>query len=369
MVRHCLDASRRFLEDSVLKDDSDVVVRSPDDHASEIGGTLNLIVLSISNGIMSYKSAKSTIAVYKLVVMDGDNGVFKAHLNTSLSKGLRNWTLKPGCTVFVKTWNWIWCDQPQDLNAPSISRGILLIHDFAWRAPPSAPDRTPMAHPALVLGDESTFTPVHHSVVEHVEENSYVAWMMEIINENDHKVMVLMTNEDLRAGLFIPQKEDRVTCLANRMVRGKSGTCDYLDVYLSSSEDEENARQCKCSKFGLAECIRKQCPMDVADGRREATFEDAISRVEDSDRLSDSFDHLPPSKKRWCMCWWHSVNVFQVRGGSNRKQLPACFVDMVRDKHPNDKGEFFTGHKHDENCHVMISNKRARHLEDLSNNA
>jgi len=100
---------------------------------------------------------------------------------------------------------------------------------------------------------------------------------------------------------------------------------------------------------------------------RVNVFEDAVTQFDDNDRIADSFDELPPSKKRWCMCWWYSLNVFQVRGYCNQKRLPDCFVEMIRKQYPNKKGDFFTGYKRSEKDHVEGAKKRVKHLANLSN--
>lgn len=85
-VTHHLDASQRFLEDSVLKEDEDVIMRSADIlHGDEIGGHLYLTVIHHLESMGTYKSANSTTTVHKLTLMDGSHGVVKAQLNISLS--------------------------------------------------------------------------------------------------------------------------------------------------------------------------------------------------------------------------------------------------------------------------------------------
>jgi len=169
--------------------------------------------------------------------------------------------------------------------------------------------------------------------------------MRSMVNENDETVEVLLTNEEIRMGNFISNAPDRQKFLSNQ---------EYLDVYYSTDEEEvENPKKYSCrAAHGFAECVTKQYPIDMAHRERDSVFEDAITRVDDNDRLADSFDKLPPSKQHWCMYWWHCINVFQVKGQNNRQQLPNCFLDMVQVKYPNPKGEFFTGYKRGENAFV-----------------
>jgi len=174
-VHHYYDGLPRFLEESVLKDDHEVVIRSSDVYARPAGGPLKLIVLSHFSSTLSYKAAKTSITLHKFIVMDGSKGVFVVHMNSSLTKGLRDWTLASGCTLICNRWNWIWCKPPIELHAPAICRGVLMVHDYTWRVAPDCSDPNWRMNPALTAGDHILTTDIKSAVLEYVREKQFVA--------------------------------------------------------------------------------------------------------------------------------------------------------------------------------------------------
>jgi len=366
-VAHCLEGSQRFLEDSVTKAEGELSVRSSDIHASEIGGDLHVIVLSHTTSNMQCRTAKSTVTMHKLVVMDGSHGVFKVQLNTSLSRSTRAWAVTPGCTLSVKRWNWIWCDHSADIDCVTIRRGVLLIHNYSWKpAPPTGPLmlRDGAGAPVVVASDETRTKIIDVAVIDYIEEHGCIGWMVHIINENDEQVQVLMSDDDLRDGCFVQHVEAKKKFLAGVTSDKK---CQCFDHHYTSSDDEDDDSKeptnCKCkSCCGVGFCVTLQFPIEKIHVDRQIVFEDAIQRIDEASRLADAFDELPPSKKRWCVCWWCSVNLFQVRGFGNRKKLPDCFVDVICQQHPNDKGEFFTGYKRDEDFYSQEEGSSPRGL-------
>jgi len=66
----------------VLKTDEEVVIGSSVYHSAPVGGHFQLILLHCDNSTATHHAANSTTTVYKLVVMDGSYGIFRAQLNT-----------------------------------------------------------------------------------------------------------------------------------------------------------------------------------------------------------------------------------------------------------------------------------------------
>jgi len=321
---------------------------------------------------MQHRTVKSAVTVHKLVVVDGLHGVFKLKLNTSPSRITRTWDVAPGCTLSVKRWNWIWCDHRADIDCVAIRCGVLLVHDHSWKpAPPVGPLllQDGAGAPAIVASDETRTKTVDVAVIDHTEERGCIGWMVHITNKNDEQVQVLVSDDDLHGGCFIQHIEAKkkfLSCVTS------DKKCQCFDHHCTSSDDKDDDSKeptdCKCkSCCVIGFLVTLQFPMEKIHVDCQIVFEDAIQRVDEASCLADAFDELPPSKKRWCMCWWHSVDLFQVRGLGNRKKLPDCFVNVIPQQCPNDKGELFTGYKCDEDHHVFIHRKRARHLEDLSN--
>jgi len=245
-VTHHLDASSGFLEDSVLKHDHEVMARSADIHATEIGGPITLVVLNHTCSTMNYRSAKSTISVHKFILMDGSGGVFRAQLKTSLSKATRSWAVAYGCSVMVKNWNWIWCNSLTDIPCRAVHRDILLINDYSWNPVPS-PNPCDGASDGLsyLIGDETSTKIMDAAVVDYTEETSFVGWLEHITNENDEVIYILMTQEDIELGLFI----NRVQARKDFVEKVKCERAyDYFDYHLSSDDDDESKEpgHCKC---------------------------------------------------------------------------------------------------------------------------
>jgi len=476
-----LNASKRFLEDSVLKtEDEDVVVRSADFHAAPIGGNLHLTLLHHVESESTYKNKKeSTTTVHKLVLMDGSLGVFKAQLNTSCNRNVLSWSIAKGSTITVKRWNWIWCDNQSLVDCKAITRGVLLIHDFTWIPAPtskpcamelaqapvyipprnqyvtrmltarkeredarqeqedtwkaasaldnsteataeekeaawkvaeaafekaSASDKMAASSEDMVVEAGDNFLEPHlddwssarsnHVVVEldmsgevakmpviasnafvtqsfdwevvdYTQEFSFVGWLTNDVHEDNKIAFMLLTDDEIRAGKFIKHVEAKKQYLAS--LTGE-------EEHHSRSDDSDNdvlgeaTNGCNCkTRFGIGVCVCLQFPINTMHDDRQNIFEDASTRFDNDSRIADSFDDLPPSKKRWCMHWWYSINVFQVQGCCNKMQLPNCYVDMIRKQYPNNKEEFFTGYKRSEQKVESNARKRAKHLQDLTN--
>ena len=365
-----LDATQRFLEDSVLKGaDEDAIVRSADAHAREIGGDLHLIMLHHLEHTGTYKAANSNTTVHKLVLTDGSYGVFKAQLNTSLSRNIRSWNVPNGSTITVKRWNWIWCDRQNELDCKVIVRGVLLIHDYSWKPAPTDGlcEMMVPCSPAIMLGDDSVSELFDWEVVDYTSEHSFVGWLDRGDKENDDTVLLLLTDDQICQGLFIRHVQTKKDFLST--MTGKAAAYDYTTDYSCDDSDCSGTRGlCNCkTRFGIGVCVCSQFPIATIHQERQSIFDDACTRFDDDARIAETFDELPPSKKRWCMYWWYSINIFQVRGYCNRKRLPDCFVDMIRKQYPNIKGDFFTGYKRSEQKQVDGIRKRAKHLQDLTN--
>ena len=356
LLRCCyyLDASQGFLEDSVLKGEEDVVIRSANAvHPREIGGSLRLTVLHHMTSTVWYKSLSNAITVHKLVVMDGAMGIFRAQLNTSYS-GMESCSFEAGGTITVGSWDWIWCDNSDKLDCKALIRAILLINYFNWKAPPKPEDCS--------IGKNAVGIYVSWDAIDYIQEHSYVGWMAcfnrDLVPRPFYK---LYTKQQLREGCFIKHVKARSLFLSKTTSEDE---CEY------DEEDDEclyPPTVCQCKQMcGIAVCICVQFPISTIHYSREIIFDEASERLYDGDSVAYSFNDLTPSKKRWCMFWWYSVNIFQVLGYLDRKRLPGCVVDMVRRKYPNKKRDFFTGYKRAEEEHVRATKSRLEHLEELT---
>ena len=137
---------------------------------------LSFTILQISKRNAQY-STSAPIAVYRFILMDGDNGVFKAQCNSCLSGVLRSAALHSGSTVIVKKYHWIWrgdMSHGTELDG-ELWRGIMVIDDIDWKAGPVAASAsieddsvsTVSVDFDTVLIDEDVMTQVakHNSVI------------------------------------------------------------------------------------------------------------------------------------------------------------------------------------------------------------
>jgi len=137
-----------------------------------------------------------------------------------------------------------------------------------------------------------------------------------VLNENDEMVMMLRTDDELRAGVFIKHVQTKKEFLES--LTGKNDyqhTADY-------SDDELVGPGTLCTvtcrtRLGIGVCVCHQFPIATIHEESQSIFEGAATCFDDEDRLADCIYDFPPSKKRWCMCLWYSINVFQVRGCCN----------------------------------------------------
>ena len=359
------EASPRFVEDSCLKDDNAVIIRSPDLHGNEVGGVLQLTVIDKSLETKSYGKTKKLINVYKFKLMDGTFAAINAQLNTGLSSTMKHNNMPLGSTIIVKKYTAIWGEIPEDQR--SLSDGILLIHDFSWKPGPGNVDPLPSCCASIISIDYSTVY-IDPEVFEYMDESNHTAFLVAYKNEeDDSSVLKLMTANEIKQGLFIPCIKDRMDFIGMRAKRDFLETVD--EVYSSSSDEEDEdgfrvPKPCRCRRqYGLAECVTVQYPLTEAHEDRNAIFDTAMNRLEEEDILAEDFDSLHPAKQRWCMYWWYSVNLFQFKGG-DAKKLPPCFVDACRLKYPNPKGEFFTGFR----CTADRRNKKQKMVLNESTN-
>ena len=357
-MNHFVDASPRFLEDSMLKDDRAVVPRSPDLHCTEIGGPLKVTVLGHACSALSYSSPFKLPSpfVHRFVVMDGSHGVFKVHLNILTSKTLNDKIIPKGSTIVINTWNWIWLEQPNSADIPATSHGVLIAHDYYFRLSLEDPawgyDCSTCRGP-----EERTITEVDCGAVEFVGNTSYLTWL----TPNKDRVMSIMTHRGIRKGLFIPDLGDRKKFLDDREHH------DWLDYYYCQEENiNESQPKCSCfADFGIVPCVCEQYPTAMAHQQRSYIFE-MVGKFLPDYYLVPSFDHLPPSKQRGCMLWYYSIQIFQIKG-PNQKSLPTCFLDQIRTRYPNPKHDFFLGFKIAEQEQVEDLRKRANLEAELCN--
>lgn len=347
-TKYFQDASPRFLEDSMLKDDMAVVPRSPDLHCIEIGGPLKVTVLGHACSTLNYQHLNKPVLVHRFVVMDGNNGVFKVHLNVLHSKRLDDTQIPNGSTLIINKWKWLWMELLNESWVPAISHGVLLAHDYDLRLSlqdPSwgySPSNSHTTCPTATMD-------IDHSVIDYVGNNSHLVWM----EPNHAKVMQLMPNKGLQAGLFIPDLGDRKKFLKD------VAEDDWLNYPYFENEENEPPTQCSClTDFGFVPCVCEQYPVQIAHQQRSYIFEMVKKVLPDQD-LVGSFDCLQPSKQRACILWYYSIQVFQV-GGPNQKGLPPCLLNMVRTEYPNPKKDFFHGYKMVEQSNVEDLRKRVR---------
>jgi hypothetical protein len=218
---------------------------------------------------------------------------------------------------------------------------MLLINDFQWKPAPIATPVCEDGTASLISIDFSTEY-YDQKLIDFVEKDNHLAFASYYIDEENLRINKLMNVDDIKTGLFIPEVKDRKAFMDARQKR------DFVEenYTTSGSEDEEGIpKACTCRRgaFRMCDCVCVQFPIKMAHDDRQVIFQQAISRMDDTEVLANTFDDLHPAKKRWCMYWWYAVNILSL--SAECKKLPNCFVDMVRKQYPNPKGEFFVGFK------------------------
>ena len=97
---------------------------------------------------------------------------------------------------------------------------------------------------------------------------------------------------------------------------------------------------CDCMEvFGLSACVLELYP--VGKVCKKGIYDQVHQRLSGSVK-GDHFDELKANHKRWSLYWYYSVNILGVTGKQRRK-LPNCFVQFVRNRYPDPVGQTYTG--------------------------
>lgn len=81
-------------------------------------------------------------------------------------------------------------------------------------------------------------------------------------------------------------------------------------------------------------------------------YEDKIKRLDFLEAIAQGYplvdqevEDMTPNLQRNLLYWWFATNIFFVRGGGNRQQLPPCLTACIRIHWPNKKDVDYVGFK------------------------
>jgi hypothetical protein len=316
LLKYFALASPRFLEDSVLRHDSSVLPRAPDLLAEEVGGYLHATIVHKQKITKQTYGAKGYVD--RLILMDGSGGLFPAQINTGIIQ-MDDAFLQKGGTIHIRHWSWIWLQRPKQVQF--IARGLLLIHEFEWSAPPFTTDTyCESPHEILVLP---------HRVIHEVQDNQHLLWIVKrhitLPNGRLAACGFPMGDRDIRNGFFIPLEKERKAYIELT----KEEDLDDVD-YMSSSP---HLASCTCqNRFGLAECYKQQLPVDfVYRFYHHTVFKKALRKTNRED-WSVMVGGYQTSEQSSLMYEWFHRNVFSIAAPEfTENGFPLCFQEDMRD--------------------------------------
>jgi len=285
------------------------------------------------------KYGASSVGVYRFVLMDGSNCLIKAATDSNLSRYLKDVEIAVGSSIIVldHLMLWVKCDTPLRW------RSVMVIKKMNFHPPPDKNEESvgflvPRGH-----------TKIEQEMIERCDGGGNV-----VFSTYAQSTVKECPEGEIRLGKWIIGDELQFDwqyfckrCVEDNQERNDDSTVSSLETPNQSSKKE-----CECcTEFGFPSCILTEHPTSKL--QKDDLF-NAVKRkfLKDGETGVDSWRKLSSSHKRWCIYWWYAVNVFEI--GSCASPLPACLVDHVRQRYPNENGsKAFTGFK--------TSAERAKH--------
>jgi hypothetical protein len=325
-----------YFADVMIYRNNKPVVRNPNTLNECYGRHPDLVVLSsnvIERGYESSSgSGKKGVPVVELVLMDGSYTCCVARIISGSVHKLRNNTVLPGTGIRVLDHHFIW-----HYNESSFEwRTVMFIKDFEWNHPPAI---NTCLHPDAPEADSFT-TPefqkdrFDEDAISLVGKTKTIVPLNYKMAEDGSWFWTTMTSEAFRKGFWIRNKENKRMWPITLRDRKKRKS-NFSAVGYNSDDD-----LCKCQEvFGFRDCVLEAFP--VWNLTKSELFDQVKDRLGDSVTVDDWSD-LSPSRKRWTLYWYYAVNIFCHK---KRTKLPMCFVQHVRNMHPDPIGVAFTGYK------------------------
>jgi len=277
---------------------------------------------------------------YKLICFDADHSAACVILNTCLNNQL-DVDMTTGSVLSTDNYQWVLMDPLGTApNHGAVLKAVLFVNDFTW---------TPGPHQDIEWEDIEKHNPRIHTV-------RYPASMTKDVTLHQHCIFT----KPVQVGVTVDTVNSVQKPMSRTEIERGDWVLDYptrlvwtrrcarlaaVDAAVDAADDgvgdlKENAHLCECHKHGLQNCIVDTKPCLTLDW--EAVFQQAVSRMSEDDLEAECFDDLPAGKKRWCMCWWCAVNIFNFK---KRTRPPSCFYRHIGQMFPNEPGVSRTGYK------------------------
>ena len=312
-----------------------------DAHLKVVGGDPTFVVMRTRKIQLGYEGGhpthKSGTSVYNFVLMDGSFVCFSARLNSGLTSQLDGHTLHPGSSITVKdhAFIWMWSEKVCEY------RCVMLIKKFSWEQGPVIDHED---HPEAVASssfccDDFQKDQFDFETMDRVEKRQDIVFLN--YKMTDHAggdptwVWTFMTLSDVKKGYWIRHDETRRLFLGE-LFRQKR--------HFEREDSDSDDLVCNCVQhYDLQKCVLDMCPLSRC--CRKDVYDQVFHRL-GGNVEGESFDDLKQNHKRWAMHWYYAVNVFGFHGKKReRKQLPTCFVQCVRNYYPDPVGVCYTGFK------------------------
>jgi hypothetical protein len=136
---------------------------------------------------------------------------------------------------------------------------------------------------------------------------------------------------------------------AQQFQDGKFASClpDQQKKWVSQKFQSSVNENCNCVQlpYHFSDCILDSVPLSGVN-MEEVFHAGAKGRLKGRVHAT-KFTELSATHKRWCFYWYYAVNYFHF-GGHDATELPSCFVQAVRNQHPDGEGRYkdFLSNKH-----------------------
>jgi hypothetical protein len=281
---------------------------------------------------------KADVFVCKLVLMDGSGTLFKAATSSTMSRDLNSNFLSPGSLICVLKYDLLWLKS----FATYEFRFVMLIKLMSSRSPP--------------LSHKEHSIVLKRAEIELVDREGLVVFTALVGSAGKERFHVVCSWNQLLHGDWITEPSSicdwqdfmgpRVRPHVSPLFLKRNYYCPVpppinWDGFPKAYDIPGPCVKCRCvTELCFARCICEFLPVSSLD--IEEIFKSCVNRLQYEWNVRYhrmTWEELIPKSKRWCIYWYYSTNVYQVR--SEWRRLPPCVVDAVRVAYPNPKIDFF----------------------------
>ena len=329
-------ASPDYMADVIITQHSKPTVRGTD--LKPIGGKPNLTVLRTKEVYRGFDGGSprsaDMVKTYELVLMDGSYCCFVARLNSGIIHKLLSTKIIPGSRITVLDHEFIWLLDDDDIIN---RRTVMFIKDFKWELPPlEAKNRE-----ALVVdswrGPDLNKDRFLIEVIDKVMSTKNVIPLNYKMDLDCSWYWDELSHDGIHKGFWIQCLDSKRLWKNFQTHERNKRSRKYLSNLQAGIAEPD---PCECEEmYALRNCVLEMYP--VARVCKKDVYDQVHERLAGSVK-GDHFDELKPNHKRWSLYWYYSVNILGVTG-KQRKKLPNCFVQYVRNRYPDPVGQTYTG--------------------------